>query len=174
MWALHPTQWALRPTEIQTHSQCDIIRLNDRSSLLTLRRHHRFTTLSSCFYFIDLPWPCLWWILCLCQCWVCPFRRWNEPSVGEWKKILHRLVFAVHISTVRKPCHLTRQVSVWRLDVDDCKCCSLRSIYSQWLISHRTLTASLRIRMSGQKRGGFINPPHNDIGQRMDPLEQLY
>lgn len=54
-WALLPTQWAQRPMEIQTHSQYDIIRLNDRSPLLTLCRHA--ASPSYCPVFISSTFP---------------------------------------------------------------------------------------------------------------------
>ena len=67
-------------------SRCDIIRLNDHSPLLMLRRRHCFAMFSSCF--ISLPWPSLGWtlLMCLCDllCGLWPCSSWGESSVLDW------------------------------------------------------------------------------------------
>lgn len=96
MWALLPTQWAQRLMEIQTHSQYDIMWLNDLSPLLTLCRHA--ASPSYCPVFISSAFPDLAYDR-YCLLWgVCHSRSWRDPSdicqdSGDTlKKPLHHFV----------------------------------------------------------------------------------
>lgn len=179
-WALLPTQWAQRPMEIQTHSQYDIIRLNDRSPLLTLCRHA--ASPSYCLVFISSAFPGPAYDK-HCSCVICFVE--SVPPAAEMTPLpdsevtlapLCKFVsfFALHKYTMWKTFHMTRLVPVCRLHADNCKCCPLRSIYSA--VTHQPQSsggqrASPRMWMSSQKRRLITC---NDTGQLMALLEQLY
>lgn len=138
---VQPPLCALRPVQIQTENQCDIIGLNDRGPLWC----YPGNTVSPCYPLLFISSACSDLVCdecCSCVSVICvesfsPVFS-AAVTVGSHRKS-HLHFLHLYLSGLRKSqlSQLTRQVSLCRLDVDDCKCSWVRSIYSLWVISHR-------------------------------------